>query len=66
MITNNKNRENHWLDSDKELIELFNYQLMVSGAERPHQTLSHDGAFCCMLILRRSKNLSPNCHFYLL
>lgn len=38
MITNNKNRENHWLDSDKELIEFINYQLMVSGAKKPHLT----------------------------
>lgn len=33
MITNNKNRENHWLYSDKEQDELIKCRLTVPGAE---------------------------------
>ncbi|WP_027641637.1 hypothetical protein [Enterocloster clostridioformis] len=34
MITNNKNRENHWLYSDKEQDELIKCRLTVPGAEK--------------------------------
>ena len=32
----------HWLDSDKELIELINCQLTVSSAENPHLMLIYE------------------------